>query len=69
MVGAGGPALAKAPMAGVLRPQVYRFKLGGFEVTTVFDGAVQPKAPHKIFGANQKPALRVFQQYSNSMSW
>ena len=27
-----------APMLGVLRPQIYRFKLGSFEVTQILDG-------------------------------
>jgi hypothetical protein len=49
------PAHAAAPMLGVLRPQVYRFKLGGFEVTTLLDGVAARKGPHPIFGANQKP--------------
>lgn len=50
-----GPAFAKAPMGGVMRPQAYRAKLGAFEVTTVFDGFVQPPEPHTIFGTDQKP--------------
>ena len=49
------PAHAAAPMLGVLRPQVYRFKLGDFEVTTLLDGVAARKGPHPIFGANQKP--------------
>lgn len=49
-----GPAEAAAPMLGVMRPSVYRFKLGEFEVTTVLDGTVQAD-PTKIFGQNQSP--------------
>jgi glyoxylase-like metal-dependent hydrolase (beta-lactamase superfamily II) len=52
------PALAAAPMLGALRPQVYRFTLGEFEVTTISDGAVQLDGPHPIFG-NNRPAEEV----------
>ncbi|MEL6978675.1 MAG: MBL fold metallo-hydrolase [Pseudomonadota bacterium] len=52
---AAAPAFADAPMAGVRRPQVYRAKLGGFEVTAVLDGALQRPDPHKIFGEDQSP--------------
>ena len=52
---AATPALAAAPMKGVLRPHVYRFKVGGFEVTTLLDGVGARKGPHPIFGADQKP--------------
>ena len=51
---AAGAAWAKAPQAGVLRPQVYRVKLGGFEAVTVLDGVVRRPEPHKIFGQDQK---------------
>lgn len=37
---------------GVLRPSIYRFKLGGFELTTFLDGVLQRDGPHPIFGAN-----------------
>ncbi|MEO1331489.1 MAG: MBL fold metallo-hydrolase [Pseudomonadota bacterium] len=52
---AGAPiaARAEAPLAGVSRPTFYRFKLGGFEVTTLLDGAVQLPGPHPIFGQDQ----------------
>jgi glyoxylase-like metal-dependent hydrolase (beta-lactamase superfamily II) len=52
------PARAAAPMQGVLRPSVYRFKLGGFEITNILDGYVQLNGPHPIFGNNQ-PAETV----------
>lgn len=39
-------------MLGVLRPSVYRFKLGNFELTTILDGAVQRDGPYPLFGAN-----------------
>ncbi len=51
----GAPALAKAEMLGVSRPDHMRFKHGDFEVTTIFDGAVQFDGPHPIFGENQFP--------------
>ena len=51
-------ARAAAPMQGVLRPSVYRFKLGGFEVTNILDGFVQNDGPHPNFGNNQ-PAEAV----------
>lgn len=53
LVGAFQPAFAAAPMLGVKRPQVYRFKLGAFEITNILDGVVQRPGPHPIFGQNQ----------------
>lgn len=50
---AGRPALAAAPMQEPMRPRVYRFRLGEFEITTLLDGAVQLDGPHPIFGADQ----------------
>jgi glyoxylase-like metal-dependent hydrolase (beta-lactamase superfamily II) len=52
--GAGLPGLAHAaaPMLGVQRPQVYRFKLGSFEVTNILDGFVQNNL-HPTFGSDQ----------------
>lgn len=52
------PARAATPMLGVLRPSVYRFKLGGFEVTQILDGFVQLDGPHPGYGNNQ-PAEAV----------
>jgi len=49
------PARAAAPMQGEARPDHYRFKLGDFEVTTIFDGSRKVEGPHKIFGSNQPP--------------
>ncbi|MEM8811241.1 MAG: MBL fold metallo-hydrolase [Pseudomonadota bacterium] len=46
-------ASAAAPMLGPTRPNVYRFKLGDYEVTTIFDGAVVFDGPHPIFGQDQ----------------
>lgn len=45
-------ASAAAPMMGASRPSHLRFPLGKFEVTTIFDGAVQLDGPHPIFGQN-----------------
>jgi len=39
-------------MLGVLRPSVYRFRLGGFELTTILDGVTQRDGPHPGFGQN-----------------
>ena len=42
-------------MLGADRPTHFRFPLGDFEVTTIFDGKVQLKGPHPIFGEDQFP--------------
>ena len=47
------PAEAKGPMLGAYAPTHRRVKLGGFEVTTVSDGAVTVGKVHPIFGNNQ----------------
>src|SRR5688572_27001824 len=60
----GAPAQAAAPMLGVSRPSVYRFKLGSFEVTNILDGYVQGNGPHPTFGNNQ--AADVVQAYAKS---
>ncbi len=49
------PALAKAPMMGGQRPNLYRFKFGKFEITTLNDGAFYLNGPFPIFGADQFP--------------
>lgn len=46
------PALGKAPMLGASRPSFRRVTLGGFEVTTLLDGAVPVPGPQPIFGGN-----------------
>ncbi|MGI9571325.1 MAG: hypothetical protein ACR2PH_16660 [Desulfobulbia bacterium] len=38
---AGSKAEAAAPMMGGANPSHYRFKLGTFEITTIFDGFVK----------------------------
>jgi glyoxylase-like metal-dependent hydrolase (beta-lactamase superfamily II) len=48
-----GTLQAAAPMQGVLRPSVYRFKIGSFEVTNILDGYIQPPSLHPTYGANQ----------------
>jgi glyoxylase-like metal-dependent hydrolase (beta-lactamase superfamily II) len=53
-----GTAHAAAPMLGPDRAGHHRFKLGDFEVTTIFDGAVTVDGPHPIFG-NDQPAEEV----------
>ena len=40
-------------MLGVLRPQIYRFKLGTFEVTQILDGVRVGPGPHPTFGQEQ----------------
>jgi glyoxylase-like metal-dependent hydrolase (beta-lactamase superfamily II) len=55
---------ASAPMLGVTRPSVYRFKLGSFEVTNLLDGYVQGAGPHPTFGNNQTP--EAVQAYATS---
>ena len=50
--GGATPALAASPMQGAAGPDVVRFKLGDFEVTTILDGAIQLDGPHPIFGQN-----------------
>jgi glyoxylase-like metal-dependent hydrolase (beta-lactamase superfamily II) len=52
-VGLPSLAHAAAPMLGVLRPHVYRFKLGNFEITNILDGVRVGPGPHPIFGNNQ----------------
>ena len=55
---------AAAPMLGVQRPSIYRFKLGNFEVTNLLDGFVQGNGPHPTFGNNQTP--EAVQAYAKS---
>lgn len=58
-------ARAAAPMLGVLRPQVYRFKVGSFEVTNILDGFRIGDGPYPIFGNDQKP--EDVQTYAKSL--
>jgi glyoxylase-like metal-dependent hydrolase (beta-lactamase superfamily II) len=50
-----GAAIAAAPMMGVMRPQIYRFKLGAFEVVNILDGYIQPPSFHPTYGNDQTP--------------
>jgi glyoxylase-like metal-dependent hydrolase (beta-lactamase superfamily II) len=45
-------ALAAAPMLGASEPTHYRFKLGGFEVTTISDAGVFIDGPWPLIGGN-----------------
>src|SRR5262245_21004713 len=58
-----GAAQAAAPMLGVSRPSIYRFKLGSFEVTNILDGYVQGP-PHPTFGNNQ--SAQAVQDYARA---
>ncbi len=51
--GGTGPARAAAPMLGPSRATFYRFRLGGFEVTTLLDGVITMDGPHPIYGQDQ----------------
>lgn len=46
-------AQAAAPMLGVTRPNIYRFKLGNFEVTNILDGFIQAPSLHPTYGGTQ----------------
>lgn len=48
---------AAAPMLGVLRPSIYRFRLGDFEITNLLDGFVE-RPPHPTYGSN-RPAEKI----------
>jgi glyoxylase-like metal-dependent hydrolase (beta-lactamase superfamily II) len=49
----GSAAQAAAPMLGATAPTVRRIALGGFEVTTIHDGAITLGGPYPIFGEDQ----------------
>ena len=51
----GGAVPAAAPLLGVLRPEIYRFELGRFEVMTVLDGVRAVAKVYPIFGQNIAP--------------
>ncbi|HDR29692.1 MBL fold metallo-hydrolase [Rhodovulum sp.] len=50
-----GTARAAAPMPGAAMPQFHRFRLGGFEVTTLLAGTRTVEDPQTIFGLNASP--------------
>ncbi len=47
------PARAAAPMMGPSRPNHYRFRLGDFEITTLWDGGTSFAGPYPVFGYDQ----------------
>lgn len=47
-------AQARNEEHGVVRPNHYRFTLGGFQVATILDGYVHMDGPHPTFGENQE---------------
>jgi glyoxylase-like metal-dependent hydrolase (beta-lactamase superfamily II) len=49
------PARAAAPMKGASMPLYHRFKLGGFEVTTILAGTRSVQDPQSIFGLDVAP--------------
>ncbi|MBK1634137.1 MBL fold metallo-hydrolase [Rhodovulum adriaticum] len=51
----GSPARAAAPMMGAGMAPYHRFRLGGFEVTTLLAGTRTVPEPQKIFGLNVTP--------------
>ncbi|WP_287958065.1 MBL fold metallo-hydrolase [Filomicrobium sp.] len=57
-------AFAAAPMLGVKRPKIYRFKLGAFEITNILDGVLQRSGPHPIFGHDQP--VQVVQEFARA---
>ncbi|WP_095588313.1 MBL fold metallo-hydrolase [Actibacterium ureilyticum] len=52
LAGLARPALAAAPMQDGANAPFHRFKLGGFEVTTLLAGTRTVPDPHTIFGLN-----------------
>jgi len=52
---AAAPAQAAAPMLGAGQPKFNRFKLGGFEVTTLLAGASVGENPQNFFGMDVSP--------------
>lgn len=45
-------ALAKAPMLGVTQPKHRRYRVGGFEITTISDSEVFIDGPYPLIGGN-----------------
>ncbi len=58
LLGGIRPAAAAAPLVGPTAPVFHRFKVGGFDVTSLNDGTVTREGPHPIFGQDQ-PAEAV----------
>ena len=55
LLGAARPARAAAEMKGMAIAPYHRFKLGGFEVTTLLAGTRTVEEPQTIFGMNVAP--------------
>jgi glyoxylase-like metal-dependent hydrolase (beta-lactamase superfamily II) len=53
------PGLAKAPLAGVQAPGVYRFKVGAFEVTVLNDGWLPLEA--RVFSGDPATAPKLLE--------
>jgi len=68
LLGGAKPAFAKAEMMGTARPDHMRFAHGDFEVTTIFDGAVQLPGPHPIFGQDQEASEVAALAEANNLS-
>lgn len=56
LFGAGGTALAAAPMLGPVEPRTYRFKLGDFEVTMIADSEAFVDGPWPLIGGGAERA-------------
>ncbi|NND49993.1 MAG: MBL fold metallo-hydrolase [Rhizobiales bacterium] len=56
-----------AKMLGVLRPTVHRFKLGEFEITTIYDGVATRDGPHPAFGGNVDAATAQAHAVANRL--
>lgn len=37
---------------GKIYPEIFRFTMGDFEITTILDGLIQRDGPYPIFGQN-----------------
>lgn len=48
-------ARAEAPQQGIAFPRFHRFRVGGFEVTTLLAGSRLLENPHETFGTNATP--------------
>lgn len=56
LFGAGGAAMAAAPVLGPVEPRTYRFKLGDFEVTMIADSEAFVDGPWPLIGGNAERA-------------
>ena len=67
MIGSVLPQQARAasPLLGAAHPTHYRYKLGDFEITAIWDGAIDVPRVHPVFGGDQ-PAEVVAQLLSKN---